>query len=311
MIGRFFRALAAAACAIPLAVALAPATAATSSIGVCPPSRCHTYHVPVPRGVHVTHNRVEVILPVGYATSHRRYPVIYLFNGAYGPYDEWIAQTDIATISARYPVIFVDFDGGNRGKTGFWSDWLDGTYQWETWHVHTLIPWVDAHFRTQRGVRGAMGASLGATGILDYEEHNPGLFRALGSFSGLVDTQFLTPLSGYDAVQQDPNVTRAWGDQTLNADVWAQHNPTVSAAKLAGTHLYLACGTGSPSTDGSIHGPQQEADLWSDHIPFVTALDAARVPHTDRFVSGGEHSWAWISQEMHWALPQIVHDLTG
>src|SRR5436305_346946 len=88
------------------------------------------------------------------------------------------------------PAICVGMEGGGgTSPTGYWSDWLDGTYQWETWHLHTLIPWVDAHFRTMQGVRGAIGAALGSTGELDYAEHSPGLFRSIATFSGLVDTQ--------------------------------------------------------------------------------------------------------------------------
>jgi len=309
VIGRLLRAVAAAACALPVVVALTPATAATGTIGVCPATRCHTYRVPVPKGVHITNNRIEVILPVGYATSNRRYPVIYLFNGALGPYNEWILHTDIGVQAAKYKAIFVDMDGGDQGATGYWSDWLDGTYQWETWHIKTLIPWVDKHFRTMQHVRGAMGVSLGSTGALDYAEHNPGLFKSIATFSGLVDTQLLTPVSGYDATQQDPNVTRAWGDQTLNADVWAKHNPTVSAANLAGTHIYVTCGTGSPSTDFSLHSSNQEMDLFADQSTFLAALDANGVQHTDNFYPGGEHNWAYFLPSVHWALPQLVADL--
>lgn len=314
MIGRVLRAVATAACALPLAIALTPASATTAAstagaIGACPASRCHTYRVPVPRGVRITDNRVEVILPVGYATSHRRYPVIYLFNGAWGPYNEWIEHTDIGDYAKKFPAIFVEFDAGDKGATGYWSDWLDGSYQWETWHTKTLFPWVDAHFRTS-GVRGAIGVSLGSTGALDYAEHNPGLFRSIATFSGLVDTQFLTPVSGYDAVQQDPGVTRAWGDQTLNANVWAQHNPAVSATGLAGTHVYIACGTGSTNPlDTSIHGGQQEQYLFEDQPTFIAALDAAGVQHTDRFYQGGVHDWPYFIPDLHWAVPQMMQDL--
>jgi diacylglycerol O-acyltransferase/trehalose O-mycolyltransferase len=306
------RAALALATGLSLAFVLTPASGATASpskIGGCPASRCHTYRLPVPRGVHVTDDRAEVILPVGYATSHRRYPVIYLFNGAWGPYNEWIEHTDIGTYSAKFPAIFVDMDAGDKPNPGYWSDWLDGKYQWETWHIHTVVPWVDAHFRTS-GIRGAIGVSLGSTGALDYAEHNPGLFKSVASFSGWVDTQFLTPASGYNTTQSYPTVTQAWGDQTLNAGVWAQHNPTAHVADLAGTTLYIACGTGrADPTSTDIHGPQQEADLWSDHATFMSAVIALGIEHHDRFYAGGSHSWSYFIPDLHWALPQMVQDL--
>jgi len=317
MTARLLRATAALACAAAAVVTLSPAQAApaapaapTGAVGACPATRCHTYRVPAPAGVKVSDDRVQVILPTGYATSHRRYPVIYLFNGAIGPYNEWVVNTDIGTYSAKFPAIFVDMAAGDKPKTGFFSNWLDGSYQWETWHVHTVIPWVDKHFRTIKGDRAAMGVSIGSTGALDYAEHNPGLFKAIATFSGWVDTQLLTPVSGYDATQTYPTITRAWGDQTLNATTWAQHNPTTDVAALKGTVLYVACGTGSPDpTSNDIHGAQQEANLWSDHFTFMAAVEANGIQHYDRFYEGGEHNWPWFRPDMKWALPQMIKNL--
>src|SRR5690349_384740 len=49
----------------------------------CPAARCKDYTLPRPAGVPVTSPKVRVLLPVGYAASPRkRYPVVYLFNGA-------------------------------------------------------------------------------------------------------------------------------------------------------------------------------------------------------------------------------------
>jgi diacylglycerol O-acyltransferase / trehalose O-mycolyltransferase len=305
---RLVRAALALATGLSLILALSPASAST--IGACPASRCRSYHVPAPPGVRITNDQVEVILPVGYSTSHRRYPVIYLFNGAWGPYNEWIVHTDIGTYSARFPAIFVDMDAGDLPRTGFFSDWYDHSYQWETWHIHTVMPWVNRHFRTVKGDNAAIGVSLGGTGALDYAEHNPGLFKAVASLSGWVDTQFLTPASGYDTSQSYPTITRAWGDQTLNADVWAAHNPTADVANLRGTVLYVACGTGSPDpTSADIHGPQQEADLWSSHFTFMSAVEAMGIEHHDRFYAGGAHNWTYFIPDLHWALPQLMHNL--
>jgi S-formylglutathione hydrolase FrmB len=259
--------------------------------------------------VRVSDNQVRVILPVGYAKTKKRYPVIYLFNGIIGPYDEWVRGSDIGSYSAQFPAIFVDMASGNPPIAGYFSDWQDGSYQWEKWHVHTVMPWIDAHLRTIRGDNAAVAVSEGATGALNYAEHNPGLFRVVASFSGLVDTQWASPVSGYEMTQADPVIKRVWGDQILNADVWAKHNPTVGVAALRGTKLYLACGTGSPSSSTDIHGGQEEENLFGDHSTFLAALAAAGIPHTDHFYLGGEHGWPYFVQDLHWALPLLIHDL--
>lgn len=296
-----------------MVVCLAPAqaTGTAGKVGACPAGRCKVYRVPAPHGVHITDDHVEVMLPAGYATSpHRHYPVIYLFNGLLGVYDEWIRYTDVGTYSGKFPAIFVDFASGTPPAASYFCDWRDGTYQWESWHTRTVIPWVNKHFRTIPSKTAAIGVSLGSTGALGYQERHPGLFKTIATFSGLVDTQFLTPISGYDEASQDPAVTRAWGDQVLNADVWAAHNPTANAAKLAGTKLFIATGTGSfDPTNDSIHSPQREADIWADHPTFLAALAAAGIPHTDRFYQGGAHDWPYFIEDLHWAVPQIMQTL--
>jgi S-formylglutathione hydrolase FrmB len=282
------------------------AEGAPTAAPACPPDRCTVHRVPAPKHVHVTDDRVTVILPIGYTRSHRRYPVIYLFNGVVGPFNEWIVNSDIGRYSARFPAIFVDMAAGDQPNAGYFSDWLDGSYQWESWHVRTVIPWVDAHFRTIKGDRAAIGVSIGGTGALNYQEHHPGLFRTIASFSGLVDTQWAAPASGYELTQADPTIKRVWGDQVFNSPVWAAHNPTASAAKLRGAPLFLACGTGSPSAGTDIHGPQEEFNIFGDHTTFLTALTAAGVTHTDRFYAGGSHAWSYFQQDLHWALPQMM-----
>src|ERR1700682_6640890 len=38
----------------------------------------------------------NAVLPVGYAESNKRYPVIYLLHGLFGRYDDWVTRTNLA-----------------------------------------------------------------------------------------------------------------------------------------------------------------------------------------------------------------------
>jgi S-formylglutathione hydrolase FrmB len=81
-----------------------------------------------------------------------------------------------------------------RCQAGWYSDWkgeTDGHFapQWETYHITQLVPFIDANFNTikNRSGRAIAGASMGGFGALKYAGRFPGVFSAVGSFSGGTD----------------------------------------------------------------------------------------------------------------------------
>src|SRR5438034_10939713 len=44
--------------------------------------------------------KANVLLPVGYATSERRYPVLYLIHGSTTNQDSWLNNTDVERFTA-------------------------------------------------------------------------------------------------------------------------------------------------------------------------------------------------------------------
>lgn len=299
-------------------------TAFGVTIGKAPPSgasprclgpRCLDAAVPLPAGVHVTDNHVRILLPVGYDRGSHRYPVLYLLHGAGDTYTAWTTKTDVTAFSAGFPVIIVMPDGGHNSLAGWYSDWFDGTYQWETYHLGVLRSWVDHHLRTIVGDDAIAGLSMGGFGAMSYAARHPGMFRAAASFSGAVDTQYGAPASGvvFDQLRSQygtPN-DQIWGNQLTNASTWAAHNPTALATRLAGTQLFVASGTGTP---GGSQGEEAtnpggyalENGIFQMNLQFVRALDSAGVPHHDDFYLGGVHDWPYWQADLHWALPQMA-----
>jgi S-formylglutathione hydrolase FrmB len=314
------RLVASALAAVSLCAVAGVATASPTSVKAdpsCPKGRCVDLTIPPPPGVRVSGDHARVLLPVGYATNPTaRYPVIYMLNGALGDFHEWTKMTDVATYSAQFPAIFVFPDGGVGKDSGWFSDWRDGTWQWESWHINTVLPYIDRHFRTDPSKRAIAGASMGANGALEYAGRHPDLFRTAAAFSGWDDTQLGTPVTAQVAKSDataPQDMSRIWGDQLLNADVWAQHNPTALAKSMKGVTIFTSAGTGNYADTGSdsAHGGAREANLFLCIPTYLTALQQAGVDHHDLIYAGGTHSWPTFQLTMRWALPKMMDVLEG
>ena len=278
---------------------------------VCDPPRCLDVAVPVPRRLRVPESTVRVLLPAGYFHGRARYPVLYLLHGAGDTYRTWTDDTDVQAFSADFPLIIVMPDGGKDAEAGFYSDWLDGSRQWETFHTRVLRRYVDRKFRTLKGWRhrAVAGLSMGGFGAMSYAGRHPRLYRAAASFSGALDTLHPNPKAPFIYTLHILQVG-AWGDPVEHADVWHAHNPTDLAAKLRRTALFIATGNGMRGGPaGDLDDPlayviEMVVGTMSRH--FTTALDAAGVRHTDDFYGAGYHGWPYWQRELHWALPQIM-----
>jgi S-formylglutathione hydrolase FrmB len=290
---------------------LALLAAASLARAACDLPRCSDVVIPVPRRLHVPDPRVRVLLPAGYGASRARYPVLYLLHGAGDTYTAWTEKTDVQALSEAFPVVIVMPDSGHDAEAGFYSDWVDGSRQWETFHTRTLLKYIDHHFRTRRGRkhRAVAGLSMGGFGAMSYAARHHRLFSAAASFSGAVDTLYPAPATpivfGLRIVA--PGI---WGDPVTNEAIWREHNPTDLAADLADTTLFVATGdgtTGGPA--GDVSEPLAyaiERIVFDMSHRFVDALDANGVPHVDDFYGGGYHGWPYWERELHWVLPQIM-----
>src|SRR5258705_3583437 len=100
----------------------------------------------------------NALLPVGYAESNKRYPVLYLLHGLFGRYDDWITRTTLAEYAAHYEVIIVTPEGHDNWYTDSAGVPTD---KYESYFVRELISDVDARFRTikDRRARGVAGLS--------------------------------------------------------------------------------------------------------------------------------------------------------
>src|ERR671932_184873 len=87
---------------------------------------------------------VMVTLPEGYSTA-TRYRVQYTFHGAGDYPDSRRNKEIIERATAGVPLITVLPNGSGRG---WYTNWVDGSQNWETFNLDQLIPFIDANLST-------------------------------------------------------------------------------------------------------------------------------------------------------------------
>jgi len=267
-----------------------------------------------------------VLLPKGYdASGATRYPVLYLLHGALGGYKDWVDNGAVEALGdAPYIVVMPD-----DGRDGSYSDWYgmlpgatDPVPSWETYHLSELVPFVDRTFPTipDRAHRFVAGLSSGGGGATKYAIARPGLFGAVGSFSGAVDTDIdypnypnisealwaITLIPGYG-----PDGHCTWGDPYTERVVWRDNTAAPMAEDLQGTPLFLASGDGTPGPydAGAPYTDPVESEVWAMNQELVKELDARGIPHTDYFYGPGHHAWPYWIRDLKlfltWLAPRV------
>jgi enterochelin esterase-like enzyme len=130
----------------------------------------------------------SIYLPPGYATSTKRYPVVYFLHGLPAPADAYRGITPIAQAveDAGKQAIVVGAQGSLNDDTDpEWRNWGPGR-NWETATGVELVRAIDSRYRTisTRAGRLLIGISAGGYGATLIADHLPGTFTAVESWSG-------------------------------------------------------------------------------------------------------------------------------
>jgi enterochelin esterase-like enzyme len=150
------------------------------------------------------------------ALSGAQFPVVYFLHGTPGSATDWFgpdsnlpAILDDMIAQHRLPPLIAVFPDG-QGVTADDSWWGDDAIgdTVETWFVTTLVPGVDARYRTLGAAhRGIAGLSAGGFGAVNISIHHPGMFSWVASYSGV----FSAPedIFGSGAAGNSPQLTAA------------------------------------------------------------------------------------------------------
>jgi S-formylglutathione hydrolase FrmB len=266
---------------------------------------------------------VRVLLPSGYAAHpHRSYPVLYLLHGTSGRASDWTTLGGAEATTAGRPVIVVMPDIGLEGDGGGWcTNWPDGLYRWETFHIDQLIPWVDGNLRTirSRAGRAIAGLSQGGFCSMSYAARHPDLFSVALSYSGAPDIAYdsaaqllVTPIINATETFLDhvpPN--SMFGGRLDNEINWAAHDPTTLAGNLRHTRMMLFTGNGQPGPLD--HGVNPGADAIEAGVHELTMLfhhrlKALGIPSFYDDYGNGTHSWPYWARDLGVSIGRLMAD---
>jgi S-formylglutathione hydrolase FrmB len=257
---------------------------------------------------------VQLLLPKDWAAHPRKkWPTLYLLHGcctvAVGQV-EWTTYSDVEKYTKDLDALIVMPEGGD---VGFYSNWLSGP-AWETFHLTELRQLLEQRYRSGQD-RAIAGLSMGGFGALSYAARNPGMFKSVAAYSGLVHTRFQGVatsvgiqglVASYGA---DPNAL--WGDPVADAGVWAAHNPYDLAGRLRGVPVFLSAGNGEP---GPLDPPGTEPDIREQALGPQAVVTAERLKEVGANVTtclygAGTHSWPYWERELHRSMPMLMRSI--
>jgi enterochelin esterase-like enzyme len=224
-----------------------------------------------------------VVLPAGYATSHKRYPVIYFLHGLPARsstylHNEWLAERG----AAAGQFILVEPQGARDSDTDpEYIDW-GGQRDWATYLTKELPAYVDSRFRTirSRDGRAIIGLSAGGYGATMLGLNNLDEFSVIESWSGYFHA---TSPSGRAAIAAPPRTNVHTLISTLASSDRSKH-----------TFLAFYVGRSDP-----IFVPENEQ--------FASELTAAGIPHTFDVYPGGHDEKLWATHAVAWLRLALSH----
>jgi S-formylglutathione hydrolase FrmB len=245
--------------------------------------------------------RYGLYVPASYASSTKKYPVLYFLHGLNENEMRWSTRglTDVkldkmvADGKIGEFIVAVPF-----GATSFYTNARNGSAPWEDMIVKEFVPMVESTYRVNatRATRGISGISMGGYGALKIAMKHPDQFGSVSAHSAVL----LAHLDDARVRGGRLAMFNAMFDQIygINQDLtyWDQNNPLMLAAdtkKLNGLKVYFDCGT---EDDYGFHVGTKALD---------DMLTKAGFPH-EAHLYPGRHGWDYAIQhtdaslQFHW-----------
>jgi S-formylglutathione hydrolase FrmB len=237
--------------------------------------------------------RLAVYLPAGYASSGRRFPVVYFLHGlpaAAGSFRGADFLARALASSGRRAIIVAPQGARDTDSDPEYLDWGPGR-NWETAITSDVVGYVDSHFRTigTRQGRAIVGLSAGGYGAVMLALHHLPAFSVVESWSG-----YFHPT--------DPA-----GDHALDLGS-PQANANASAHAFVKS---LRRGFARRPTFFAFYVGSGDARFRDENRLFHRELAAAGVPHVFRIYPGGHEQSVWSEHAQAWLGVAVDHLTQG
>jgi enterochelin esterase-like enzyme len=224
-----------------------------------------------------------VVLPEGYETSGRRYPVVYFLHGLPGGSGTYRANAWLTQLAAKAgQFILVEPQGARDDDTDpEYLDWGSGR-NWSTYLTRELPHYVDTHFRTldTRSGRAIVGLSAGGYGAAMLGLNHLDEFGTIESWSGYF------------------HATDPTGKLPIPAPGSANVHTLIST---------LAADEKKRSTFLAFYVGRSDPTFVAENEQFNQELSAASVPHTFAVYAGGHKTALWETHAVGWLRLALAH----
>jgi S-formylglutathione hydrolase FrmB len=232
----------------------------------------------------------RLIMPDVLATSHEKYPVLYLLHGLFGSCDNWLELTGIAEYAAERNMAIVMPEGGDGWYTD--SATLEDD-RFESYFTSELMPEIEGRFPLggSRDKRGISGISMGGYGAFKFALKHPEQFCFAASMSGAFEAPLRTDGAvGFVWEILGPSVNRAFGGENsearLTGDIFALAEDLPDDGDRQ-PYFYLDCG----SEDG----------FAAINRRFANLLKLAQIDYEYHEGPGG-HDWNYWDSRLNTVL---------
>ncbi|HEY0379671.1 MAG TPA: alpha/beta hydrolase family protein [Pyrinomonadaceae bacterium] len=237
----------------------------------------------------------RVLLPADYATSGKRYPVLYLLHGLTGNENDWWERSKLTAYAARYHLIVVT---PGVGDSWYANSASDPSARYEDVIVKDLIPHIDSEYRTldRREARAIAGLSMGGLGAMKFALRYPEMFAFAASFSGAFGVPLTASLGKKPSARMLAELRQVFGDEKSQArrdnDLFALVRQ-VPPKGVRLPYLYVSTGKSDPLP--------QVADI---NPRFAEAMRAQKLKH-EYNERPGTHDWKFWDSEVELMLGRL------
>ena len=232
---------------------------------------------------------LAIYLPADYATSAKRYPVVYFLHGlpaSSTAYEGSSFLADALDRTGRQAIIVAPQGARDNDSDPEYLDWGPGR-NWQTAITRDIVRYVDLHLRTiaNRRGRAIVGLSAGGYGAVLLALHHLQSFSVIESWSG-----YFHPTN--------PAGTAALDLGSTNANVHASAHTFVSTLRQSFAR--------NPTFFGFYVG-RADQRFHDENVQLDRELDRARVGHVFRVYPGGHRQSVWESHAAAWLNLALGH----